>query len=370
VSPQLFTPKITSANQPRVITERRGQSTFNPTLSVVIVNYYQWGETADLIRQLGRSNCLTSAKAEVVVVDNHSPSNPIAGWLRRRRGVSLRRWSKNRGFARAVNEGCRLSQGKWLLLMNSDMAVREGFLDGVSALTEQLELEDPRAGIVGFQLRNSDGSRQWSTGPFPNLIGTLLRLALPRSWRKYHRIRGRNRIEVPWVTGCCLLARRECIDELGGLDDSFFLYYEDVDLCRRARDRGWTVWFEPRLRVIHHRPLHGRAVAVPIRVLTRHALMTYAAKHWMRWQARLLARIVQAESWVRNRWKRLKSDPEKAAQFEALETIAAHFAKGNPLAANRRLRLFIRAHEGEQLANCQLPVGRGTKAQPLAERQS
>src|SRR5438093_13637590 len=82
-----------------------------PALSVVIVNYHQWGETANLVRQLAKARCISTGKAEVVVVDNHSPINPIFRWLRRRREVSLRRYRTNRGFARGVNEACRLSRG-------------------------------------------------------------------------------------------------------------------------------------------------------------------------------------------------------------------------------------------------------------------
>jgi GT2 family glycosyltransferase len=317
----------------------------SPQLSVLIVNYHQWGETADLVRQLARSTSLSSGRAEIIVVDNHSPRNPIAGWLRRRRGVSLRRWSKNRGFACAVNEGCRLSRGEWFLLLNSDMTVREGFLDGVLALARRLEDENPRMGIVGFQLRNPDGSRQWSIGPFPTLYGTLSRLVLPRSRRKYHVLRTRKLTTVPWVTGCCLLVRRECMQDLDGLDKSFFLYYEDVDLCKRAWKRGWIVGYEPSLRVVHHRPLHSRALAVPMRVLTRHALLTYAYKHWPAWQFHLLALIVKAEARIRNQWKRWRGDHQKADQFAVLDAIAADMATGNSRQARRRLLHFIRKHE-------------------------
>jgi GT2 family glycosyltransferase len=239
------------------------------------------------------------------------------------------------------------------------MSVREGFLDGVLALANRLDEENPRAGIVGFQLRNPDGSRQWSTGPFPTLGGTLLRLALSRSRRKYHQIRTRTLTAVPWVTGCCLLVRRECMEDLTGLDESFFLYYEDVDLCRRAQARGWTVWYEPCLRVIHHRPLHARAVAIPIRVLSRHSLLTYAAKHWPTWQFHVLARIVRAEARVRKRWKSWKGDIPKAAQYQVLEAIADDLARGKPLSAQRRLRRFIRAREREVTSDCRLLVGRG-----------
>ena len=319
-----------------------------------MVNYHQWGETADLVRQLARSNCIVAGGAEVVIVDNRSPSNPISGWLRRRREISLRRWGKNRGFARGVNEACRLSRGNWFLLLNPDMTVREGFLDGVLALAKRLEMENPRAGIVGFQLRNPDGSRQLSTGPFPTLVGTILRLVLPRSRRKYHVLRVRKLTQVSWATGCCLLVRRECMNDLGGLDESFFLYYEDVDLCRRARQRGWTVWYEPSLRVIHHRPLHARAVAVPIRVITRHALLTYSAKHWPAWQFQILAWLVRAEAWVRTRWKWWKGDAQKAAQYAVLEEIAGEMSRGNPSAARRSLLRFIRARERDRATDCRL----------------
>ena len=144
------------------------------------------------------------------------------------------------------------------------------------------------------------------------------------------------------------------MEELGGLDESFFLYYEDVDLCRRARERGWTVWYEPSLRVIHHRPLHARAVAVPIRVLTRHALLTYAAKHWPAWQSQVLTWLVWAEAWVRSRWKRRRGDVQKAAQYAVLQDIAAKVSRGEGAAARRLLLRFIRAWEQDRIADCRL----------------
>src|SRR5207237_2225464 len=180
---------------------------------------------------------------------------------------------------------------------------------------------------------------------FPTLAGTLAGLARPRARRKYLPRRTRRRCRVAWVTGCCLLVRRDCLRDLGGLDEGFFLYYEDVDLCRRARERGWSVWYEPGLRVIHHRPLHARAVAVPIRVITRHALLTYSAKHWPAWQSQMLTWLVWAEAWVRTRWKWWKGDAQKAAQYAVLEEIAGEMSQRNPSTARRRLLRFIRARE-------------------------
>src|SRR5947209_7793158 len=147
-----------------------------PRLSVVLVNYRQWPDTGRLVRQLVATECVRRGDAEVVVVDNHSPGYRVVPRLRRSPGVSLRRWGRNRGFARAANEGCRLSRGGWLLLLNPDMTVPPGFLDRVVRLTASWSAVQPRAGILGFGLRHADGSPQRSAGPFPTLAGTLGRL--------------------------------------------------------------------------------------------------------------------------------------------------------------------------------------------------
>lgn len=330
---------------PRRWVRRPPRSLQTPQLSVVIVNYCQWPDTAGLVRQLLASPAARSGAAEVVVVDNHSPPHPVAHRLRRWPGVSLRRWQRNRGFARAVNEGCRLSRGQWFLLLNPDVSVSPDFLDGVLKLTEELAPKEPRAGIVGLQLYNTDGSPQLSFGPFPTLASTLTRMILPRPWRKYHARTETGRCRVPWVTGCCLLLQRDCLEELGGLDPNFFLYYEDVDLCQRARARGWSVWFEPSLGVVHHNPLHLREVPPHLRVITRHALLTYSAKHWQSWQFRTLAGIVRAEAWLRSQWSRWHGDESAAELFAELGAIASDLANHRNTSARRRLNRVVRQEE-------------------------
>jgi GT2 family glycosyltransferase len=317
----------------------RRLSVGTPRLSVVIVNYRQWEQTEDLVRTLQESAALKTGAAEIVIVDNHSPRHPVVKRLRRLPGVSLRRWSSNRGFARAVNEGCRLSQGEWFLLLNPDTTPADGFLDGVLARLEGLE---SNAGIVGFHLRNSDGSRQLSAGPFPTLLSTLARIVLPRSRRKYHTVRAQERSKVAWVTGCCMLVRRDCLAELGGLDEDFFLYFEDVDLCRRAQERGWSVWYDPTLNVVHHHPLHQRSVPAVLRLVTRHSLMTFAEKHWPSWQFRLLSRIVQAEANLRRLGAWWKGDGFEARVFAALADICRDLRHDDRASAHQRIDTAIR----------------------------
>jgi GT2 family glycosyltransferase len=314
-------------------------------LSVIIVNYCQWRDSARLTRQIRTSPEGRTGTVEVVIVDNNSPHHRIVSRIRRWPGVSLRRWKHNRGFARAVNEGCRLSRGDWFLLLNPDVTLSDGFLEGALALVDRFAGEDPAIGIVGFRLQNSDGSLQRSAGPFPTLVGTFMRRLLPRSRRKYALPRLDRPAEIAWATGCCLLVRRDCLESLRGLDEDFFLYYEDVDLCRRARTQGWSVRYEPGLHVIHHRPLHRRAVSARLRVCTRHALLVYAAKHWAWWQFQLLAGLVCVEAWFRLCWALVCSQDQDAAQFRQLGVIACALRQGRHCAARRCLERLVRSYE-------------------------
>ena len=313
-----------------------------PRLSVVIVNYRQWEATDVLVRQLLDSEAVRRGDAEIVIVDNHSPRHPAIARLRRTPGVSVRRWRSNHGFARAVNEGCRLSRGDWFLVLNPDLTLADDFLDRVLATADGLLEADPRRGIVGFHLRNSDGSQQLSTGPVPSLAATLGRLALPRRHRKYQTVSACVPVRVPWVTGCCMLVRRACLEDLGGLDEQFFLYYEDVDLCVRARSRGWTTWYDPTLGAVHHHPLHSRARPAALRLVTRHSLLTFARKNWPQWQTRLLTRIVGIEARVFARLADWRGDAQESAVFAELEGMARELLADNTGAARSRLERVIR----------------------------
>jgi GT2 family glycosyltransferase len=320
-----------------------------PRISVVIVNYWRWDDTARVVKQLRADSALRRGDGEVVIVDNHSPPHPIVGRLRRASGVSLRRWRSNRGFARAVNEGCRLSRGDWLLLLNPDTTVPANFLETALCRAEDLFQSHPDAGLIGFRLQNPDGSPQLSTGRFPDLGTSLARLLLPRARRKYTPPAGDGRARVDWVTGACLMVRRSCWNDLGGFDPDFFLYYEDVDLCRRANERGWSVWYDPTVCVTHYRPLHLRQVPAHLRLLTRHALLTYARKHWPTWQAPLLGGIVRLEAALRRLGAWSAGNTTERQTFEALTQVAADVTAGRIGSARARLLRVVR-HEEEQRA--------------------
>jgi GT2 family glycosyltransferase len=332
---------------------RRSAPPAPPALSVVIVNFCQWRNTARLVGQLRRSVAVRTGAADIVVVDNHSPSHPVVRKLEKMHGVTVRRFSRNHGFARAVNRGVTepprrreprsrpgppAEPSDWVLLLNPDVTLDDGFLDDALTAVDKLRAADPTAGVVGFRLRNRDGSGQASSGPFPTLLRTLAGLFLPRSRRKCTHRPEPVRQTVDWVTGGCLLVRRDCFRQLGGLDESFFLYYEDVDFCRRAAAAGWGVWFDPSVEVTHHWPLHARRVPAPLRLMTRHALLTYARKHWSGFRARLMSAVVWAEAGLRQAWAAVRGDGDDARCYGQLRRLVGDVAAGRDKEARRRIR--------------------------------
>ena len=244
-----------------------------------------------------------------------------------------------------MNEGCRLALGEWVLLLNPDMTVRPGFLDRVLDVAKGLSRSAPKVGVVGFRLEHADGSPQASCGPFPTLLGTLLGLFRSRRTRKCRHTDAVDQTDVPWVTGCCLLLRRECLEQLGGFDESFFLYYEDVDLCRRARDAGWGVRYEPGVGLMHHSPLHTREVPAGLRLITRHALMTYARKHWPAWQTRMLGWIVALEARYRRRQARRAGQREGEHFHGELLRLVGDMRRDDEAEVGKRLRRAARRLE-------------------------
>jgi N-acetylglucosaminyl-diphospho-decaprenol L-rhamnosyltransferase len=126
-------------------------------------------------------------------------------------------------------------------------------------------------------------------------------------------------------------------------------------LCARAAARGWGVRYEPGLAVTHHQPLHARAVPAHLRLITRHALLTYARKHWSPWQLRALGGVVRFEAVLRGWAAVLRGDADAAGTFAALRNLARELTHGDADAARRELLRVVRQQE-DRLAPA--PIGR------------
>lgn len=316
---------------PSALPSSSDASSGRPRLAVVIVNYRSWGDVATLVGSLAGSPLVGSGACEIVVVDNAS-GRPVPAALRGPKpGVRLILRADNGGFSRGVNAGWRSSSAPWLLVLNPDVVPDADLLDRV---VDRLDAPGRRggrpAGVVGFALRNPDGSRQPSVGAFPTLVRTAWEQVIPRARRKYQPDRLVRPGPVDWVTGACFLVAAPLLAELGGMDEDFFLYYEEVALCREASRRGWAVEFDPSIAVTHLRPLQNRAISSRMRVVTRHSKLLYFRKHLPRWQFAALAVVVAAEARARAGWCRLLGRPGARA-WRAVGEVARRLRAGDDL---------------------------------------
>jgi hypothetical protein len=202
----------------------------------------------DLVRR-----CLASLPPgiETIVVDDFSTEDVSSVIDTEFPHVRVLRNTTNRGFAATANRGLRVATGEMRVVLNSDARVREGALEALSH-----PFADPRVGIAGARLFFPDGSHQISAARFPTpariAVGTFglhdrfrtrwpglrlpLEFGMAATDHEYSH-------EVDWVVGTCLAIRKECLEDLDGFDEGFYMYGEETDLCWRARQRGWRVCY-------------------------------------------------------------------------------------------------------------------------------
>jgi GT2 family glycosyltransferase len=281
----------------------------------IIVNYRSYPEL---------TRCLESLEAErgclerVVVVDHECDAALAARVVNRFPWIDLVERNTNEGFATGVNVGARLGAAPSLLILNPDCVVVPGACERLVAFLSGR----PDTAAAGPRILNSDGTLQGSARRFPNLTTMIagrsswLTRAFPRNqlsrWNLPAFDAGDDPIDVDWVSGACMLVRREAFNRIGGMDERFFLYWEDADLCRRLHESGWRIAYYPGATVVHvggrssihaesasliafhksayalfRKHAHGAAamlhplvyVALQIRVRAMLALRAWSAKH-------------------------------------------------------------------------------------------
>lgn len=218
-------------------------------LSIIIIN---WNTKEDLLR------CIESiyqnkgkVTEEIIMVDNGSHDGSVYELKRVFPSVLIIQNEINVGFARAVNQGLQIASGRYFLLLNPDTGLKGGVIEELYFFMEN----HPEIGVVGPQLLNDDGSKQNSIANFPSLTTELLN----KSFLKFlfpKRYPGKERnysrpIEVDSVIGACMMVRRKAIEEVGLLDEDYFLFLEETDWCYRMKKAGWKVYHVPDAEVIH-----------------------------------------------------------------------------------------------------------------------
>jgi GT2 family glycosyltransferase len=218
----------------------------------------------------------------VVVIDNASMDGTVAAVHERFPWVHLMENDQNLGFATACNQGIRQSQGRYILLLNSDVVL------GPSDLNLLLRFADehPKAGIVGGKLVNRDGTFQASFNDFPTWWGLLLEpwglqklMPFGEYYPSYPPERSVEATTSDWVGGACMLARAAAIAQVGVLDERFFMYAEDIDWCHRMWQSGWEVWYTPEVAVVHLGGASGDRQGTMQRLRMYASKVYFAEKH-------------------------------------------------------------------------------------------
>ena len=190
-------------------------------------------------------------EAEVVVVDNASRDGSADAIAARFPEVCLVRSKLNLGYAGGVNAAAGAAHGNALLVLNSDARLEPGALECMLRCLEQ----HPGAAMVGPALKYPDGRAQACAFRFPGVLQLALDLyPVPRlmDTRLNGRIWASTPVRIDHPLGACMLICRAAWDQVGPLDEGYFMYMEEIDWCRRARAHGWEVWHEPAAIVIHH----------------------------------------------------------------------------------------------------------------------
>lgn len=222
-------------------------------LSIVIVNW----KVKDLLW-----NCLDSIFAqkgpgyfEVIVVDNRSDDGSVEMIRREFPQVKLIRNESNVGFARACNQGIRVAEGRFIFILNPDTLVKSNTLRNIINFMES----NPKVAIGGCYIYYPDGRIQTSFYRFTRLKNLLGRTLLLYSFLPKTRFTAPLFVDcldssksVERVCGGAMVVRREAFEEVGLFDESFFLYYEDEDLCFRMKQKGWMVTSIPNTKIVHH----------------------------------------------------------------------------------------------------------------------
>lgn len=259
-------------------------------LSIAIVSW----NTRDLLAE-----CLSSiyalppaARFEVIVVDNGSSDGSGTMVRKQYPQVLLIENAENPGFAVANNQAIERSSGQMVLLLNPDTVVQRDALDALLTFMDSV----PDAGAAGSMLLNPDGTLQVSCAPAPTLGRELWRLAhldrlYPVALYPMERWPTDRPRAVDTAQGASLIVRRAVIDTVGGLDETYFMYSEEVDWCERIRAARWRIYWVPQSRLVHYGGQSTRQVAGEMFLQLYRAKIQYFRKH----SGRLHGRVYKGE---------------------------------------------------------------------------
>lgn len=264
-------------------------------LSIVIICWNDWKVIENCLRSIFEGT--HDIEFEVIVSDNGSSDGSIEKIRQQFPAVRLLENRANLGFARGNNAGIREARGEYVLILNPDTIIHDGSLDRWIAFADR----HPEAGAFGCRVNNPDGTYQQSARPFPTPLREWLRALglqplghlVPGPFADtYLPWKGNAERRVDWQSGCCVMFRADVLRKVNGFDERFFYQFEEVDLCHRVWEAGYSIRFTPEASITH---LGGQSVGrFPLRfaVEVGRNRYRYYYKHFGKSGARRCRRII------------------------------------------------------------------------------
>lgn len=266
-------------------------------LSIVIVNYNTPGLTMSCIDSVVKNT--KGINFEIILVENSS-EKAIKNYGK----TKIIRNKENIGFAAANNQGMHWAKGRYILLLNSDTVINDNVLGEMIPWMDS----NPKVGIASCALKNRDGSLQGTGGYFPTLVRVFSWMTIQdfpfvdnfikpfhpskeRSFTKNNEFYSKER-ELDWVTGAFFLIRKDVINDIGYIDEEYFMYTEETDFCYRAKEKGWKVIYNPKWSITHFGGASSKGNAFSILSEFKNVKLFYK-KHYPKWQYGILRLILK-----------------------------------------------------------------------------
>lgn len=250
-----------------------------PILSIIIITYNTLQITKNCLESVYKSLENSPYPFEVIVVDNVSTDGSVEmlkEYEKQRENFTRIQNKKNVGFARANNQATKQAKGEYLLFLNSDTVVINRAIEQLLEYTIQ---NKDTAHFVGGKLLNEDQSPQASCGPFYTLPVIFAVLFLRGDYWGLTRSSPDQTTEADWVSGACILTKKEYFNDLGGFDEKIFMYMDEIDLLYRAKQKNYRVFFYPEARFVHLGSASSGNRTYPILQVFRGFLYFYKKHH-------------------------------------------------------------------------------------------
>jgi len=267
-------------------------------ISIVIISYNTKKLTGDCVKSIVEGT--KGTKYEIIVVDNNSTDGSTETLKKLQNSKTPKLQLKlienqtNLGFGRANNQGIKKAKGRYVLFLNSDTVVNDNV---IGEMVEWMD-ENKDIGIASCALRNRDGSLQGTGGHFPTLARVFTWMTIQdipfvdKLIKPFHPMKEKSFVkgesfyekekEIDWITGAFFLMRKEVSKQVGGFDEDYFMYTEEVDLCYRSKKVGWKIYYNPKWSITHLGGASGKKWSFVTREFD--GVKLFYKKHYPKWQ--------------------------------------------------------------------------------------